>query len=115
MSSYELYIKRNGTGTHLVRLHFSPFKAQNFNLASARFDVLANGFLLLRGFSAYNLVLKEFLLRIDGEALKIMFSPLGNSGFAFVCAIEVFSAPKDFIIDDGARLINGKELRATRT
>ncbi|KAK8657220.1 hypothetical protein V6N13_035472 [Hibiscus sabdariffa] len=112
VSSYEFYIKRNGTGTHLVRLHFSPFKAQDFNLASARFDVLANGFLLLRGFSAYNLVLKEFLLRIDGEVLEIMFSPLGNSGFAFVSAIEVFSAPKDFIIDDGARLINGNGIES---
>ncbi|KAL4384634.1 hypothetical protein GQ457_15G002300 [Hibiscus cannabinus] len=112
VSSYEFYIKRNGTGTHLVRLHFSPFKSQDFNLASARFDVLTNGFLLLRGFSAYNLVLKEFLLRIDGEVLEIMFSPLGNSGFAFVSAVEVFSAPTDFIIDDGARLINGNGIES---
>ncbi|GMJ06509.1 hypothetical protein like AT5G24010 [Hibiscus trionum] len=106
-SSYEFKIKLNKTGTHLVRFHFSPFKAQNFNLASARFNVLANGFLLLRGFSAYNLVLKEFMLKIDGEVLEIVFSPLGNSGFAFVNAIEVFSAPKDFIIEDGARFVNG--------
>ncbi|KAK8569551.1 hypothetical protein V6N13_046601 [Hibiscus sabdariffa] len=106
-SSYGFDIMKNGTGTHLVRLHFSPFRARNFDLASAKFNVLANGFLLLRGFRAYNMVLKEFLLKIDGEALEIMFSPLGDSGFAFVSAIEVFSAPKDFIIDDGARLING--------
>ncbi|KAE8662143.1 putative receptor-like protein kinase [Hibiscus syriacus] len=53
---------------------------------------------------AHDMVLKEFLLRIDGEAFEIMFSPLGDSGFAFVSAIEVFSAPKDFIIDDGARV-----------
>ncbi|KAK9040504.1 hypothetical protein V6N11_015655 [Hibiscus sabdariffa] len=84
VSSYKFYIKRNGTGTHLLHLHFSLFKAQNFNLASTKFDVLANGFLLLCGFSAYNLVLKEFLLRIDSEVLEIMFSPLGNYGFAFL-------------------------------
>ncbi|KAE8686053.1 hypothetical protein F3Y22_tig00111088pilonHSYRG00437 [Hibiscus syriacus] len=33
---------------------------------------------------AYNIVLKEFLLRIDGEVLEIMFSPLGDSRFAFL-------------------------------
>ncbi|XP_039000160.1 probable receptor-like protein kinase At5g24010 isoform X2 [Hibiscus syriacus] len=61
---------------------------------------------------AYNTVLKEFLLRIDGGVLEIMFSPLGDSGFAFVSAIEVFSAPKDFIIDDGARLVNSNGIES---
>ncbi|XWS37872.1 hypothetical protein CRYUN_Cryun19dG0082700 [Craigia yunnanensis] len=105
-SSYKFNIKKNGTGTHLVRLHFSPFQAQNFNLASAKFNVVANGFMLLSGFSANNMLLKEYILKIDGEVLEIMFSPVGDSGFAFVNAIEVFSVPKDFIIDDGVRLIN---------
>ncbi|OMO68387.1 hypothetical protein CCACVL1_19980 [Corchorus capsularis] len=106
-STYKFNIKKNGTGTHLVRLHFSPFQAQNFKLASAKFNVLANGFLLLSAFTANGMVLKEYILNIDGEFLEIMFSPLEGSGFAFVNAIEVFSAPKDFIIDDGARLIDG--------
>ncbi|XWS61219.1 hypothetical protein CRYUN_Cryun07bG0106900 [Craigia yunnanensis] len=106
-SSYKFKIKKNGTGTHLVRLHFSPFQAQNFNLASSKFDVVANGFLLLSGFSAHNMLLKEYILKIEGEVLEIMFSPMDDSGFAFVNAIEVFSVPKDFIIDDGARLVNG--------
>ncbi|XVF09931.1 hypothetical protein REPUB_Repub07fG0139700 [Reevesia pubescens] len=106
-SSYKFNIKKNGIGTHLVRLHFSPFRAQNFNLASAKFNVVANGFLLLSGFSAYNMLIKEYILKIDGEVLEILFSPLTDSGFAFVNAIEVFSVPKDFIIDDGARLVKG--------
>ncbi|XP_022764480.1 probable receptor-like protein kinase At5g24010 [Durio zibethinus] len=106
-SSYKFNIKKNGTGTHLVRLHFSPFQAQNFNLVSAKFNVVVNGFLLLSGFSANSMLLKEYILKIDGEVLEIMFSPVGDSGFAFVNAIEVFSVPKDFIIDDGARLVNG--------
>lgn len=91
----------------MVRLHFSPFQAQNFNLASARFNVLANGFSLLNGFGASNMLLKEYILKIDGEVLEIMFSPEGGSDFAFVNAIEVFSAPNDFITDDGARLVIG--------
>ncbi|XP_022724142.1 probable receptor-like protein kinase At5g24010 [Durio zibethinus] len=106
-SSYKFNIKKNGTGTHLVRLHFSPFQAQNFNLASSRFNVVADGFLLLSGFNAYNLLLKEYILKIDGEVLEIKFSPVGDSGFAFVNAIEVFSVPKDYIIDDGAKLVSG--------
>ncbi|KAE8733906.1 putative RNA-binding protein 18-like isoform X1 [Hibiscus syriacus] len=77
-------MKQNETGTHLVRLHFSPFRVQNFDLSSANFNVLANGFLLLRG----------------------------DSEFAFVSAIEVFSAPKYFIIDDGARLVNGNGIKS---
>ncbi|KAK6275505.1 hypothetical protein POUND7_005214 [Theobroma cacao] len=110
-SSYKFNIKKNGTGIHLVRLHFSPFQAQNFNLASAKFNVVANGFLLLSGFSANSVLLKEYLLEIDGNVLEIMFSPVGDSGFAFVNGIEVFSVPKDFIIDDGARSViaNGIE------
>ncbi|XWS48471.1 hypothetical protein CRYUN_Cryun13aG0080200 [Craigia yunnanensis] len=106
-SSYKFNIKKNGKGTHLVRLHFSPFQAQNFNLTSSKFNVVANGFLLLSGFSAYNMLLKEYILKIDSEFLEIMFSPVSDSGFAFVNAIEVFSVPKDFIIDDGARLVKG--------
>ncbi|MBA0593651.1 probable receptor-like protein kinase At5g24010 [Gossypium raimondii] len=105
-SSYKFIVKKNGTGTHFVRLHFSPFRARNFDLGSAKFNVVANGFLLVRGFSVSNTVLKEYILEIDGEFLEITFSPVSDSGFAFVNAIEVFTAPKDFIIDDGARLVN---------
>ena len=53
------------------------------------------------------MLLKEYILKIDWEVLEIMFSPVADSGFAFVNAIEVFSVPKDFIIDDGARLVKG--------
>ncbi|XVF53548.1 hypothetical protein PTKIN_Ptkin05aG0107700 [Pterospermum kingtungense] len=106
-SSYKFSIRKNGSGTHLVRLHFSPFQAQNFNLASAKFNVQANGFLLLSGFGASNMLLKEYILKIDGEVLEIMFSPVGDPDFAFINAIEVFSVPKDFITDDGVRLVNG--------
>ncbi|TYG42963.1 hypothetical protein ES288_D12G298800v1 [Gossypium darwinii] len=45
-SSYKFIVKKNGTGTHFVRLHFSPFRARNFDLGSAKFNVVANGFLL---------------------------------------------------------------------
>lgn len=43
---------------------------------------------------------------VDETHLDIMFDPLGKTGFAFVNAIEVFSAPIDLIVDGGAKSIN---------
>lgn len=96
----------------MVRFHFSPFKAQGFNLSTAKFSILVNGNLLLSDFSTKVVVLKEYILRVDDNALEILFSPVGESSFGFVNAIEVFSAPKDFILDEGAKLVsaNGIEV-----
>ncbi|KAJ6738477.1 hypothetical protein OIU74_003433 [Salix koriyanagi] len=109
-SSYKFSIKRNGT--HLVRLHFSPFKAQGFDLSTAKFSVLVNGNLLLSDFSTKAVVLKEYVIRVDDSALEILFRPVGESSFGYVNAIEVFSAPEDFILDEGAKLVgaNGIEV-----
>ncbi|KAK4784751.1 hypothetical protein SAY86_019119 [Trapa natans] len=103
-SGYQLSIKENGT--HLVRFHFSPFSAQSFELKSANFGVSVNGFSVLSDFSAGASVVKEFILKIDGTSVQIIFTPSSSSGIGFVNAIEVFSAPPDLIIDDGARLIS---------
>ncbi|KAJ6290861.1 hypothetical protein OIU78_026582 [Salix suchowensis] len=102
-SSYKFNIKSNGT--HLVRFHFSPFKAQAFDLSTSKFSVFVNGNLLLKDFSTKVVVLKEYILRVDDNSLEISFSPVGESGFGFVNAIEVFSAPKDFILEEGAKLV----------
>lgn len=103
--SYKFSIKKNGT--HFVRFHFLPFVAQKFDLTSAKFDVLVNGFSVLSSFNTEIMVLKEFILRLNGEMLEIKFSPMRDSGFVFVNAIEVFSAPRDFIIDEGTKLVSG--------
>ncbi|KAJ6364501.1 hypothetical protein OIU76_029455 [Salix suchowensis] len=103
-SSYKFSIKRNGT--HLVRLHFSPFKVQGFDLSTAKFSVLVNGNLLLSDFSTKVVVLKEYVIRVDDSALEILFRPVGESSFGYVNAIEVFSAPEDFILDEGAKLVD---------
>ncbi|XP_065869329.1 probable receptor-like protein kinase At5g24010 isoform X1 [Euphorbia lathyris] len=96
-------IKTNGT--HLVRFHFSPFSAQNFDLSIAKFSVTVNGNKLLGDFSAQNFVVKEYMMKSFGESIEIFLSPVGEPGFGFVNAIEVFSAPKDFIVDYGTRLV----------
>ena len=98
-------MKKNGT--HLVRFHFSPFKAQStFDLKSAKFNVFVNGVSVLSNFQPPNdVLLKEFILKIESNVLEILFRPVGESGFAFVNALEVFTAPVDFVIDVGARLV----------
>ncbi|KAJ6735285.1 MALECTIN/RECEPTOR-LIKE KINASE FAMILY PROTEIN [Salix purpurea] len=40
--------------------------------------------------------------------------PVGESGFGFVNAIEVFSAPKDFILDEGAKLVGASGIEVYR-
>ncbi|CAE6117579.1 unnamed protein product [Arabidopsis arenosa] len=92
-------------GTHFIRLHFAPFKASSFNLRSAKFRVLINGFSVINSFSTSSVVVKEFILKIDDPVLEISFIPSKASGFGFVNAVEVFSAPNDYIMDQGTKLV----------
>ncbi|KAF2315580.1 hypothetical protein GH714_040089 [Hevea brasiliensis] len=103
-SSYKFNIKKNGT--HLVRFHFSPFAARGFNLSTAKFSVLVNGNVMLNDFSTQVVVLKEYIIKANDKMLEILLRPVGESGFGFISAIEVFSAPKDFIVDYGAKLVS---------
>ncbi|KAL5567929.1 hypothetical protein UlMin_024504 [Ulmus minor] len=104
VSSYHFPIKRKGS--HIVRFHFSPFVAPGFELSSANFTISVDGILVLQDFHFRDVVLKEYILPIAKDKLEIIFTPLGSSGFAFVNAIEVFSAPGDFVLDYGAKLVN---------
>lgn len=89
-----------------MRLHFSPFIAQQYNLNNANFSVLANGFSILTDFSTRNNVIKEFAMMVNVSAFEVLFVPTNpNSGFAFVNAVEVFSVPSDVILEYEARLI----------
>ncbi|KAJ8752945.1 hypothetical protein K2173_008680 [Erythroxylum novogranatense] len=108
-SGYKFSIKRNGT--HLVRFHFSPFVAEGFNMLTAKFSVAFDGYTILSDFSTQVLVVKEYILKVDSEMVEILFSPEVDEGYAFVSGIELFSAPGDLIIDQGARLVteNGIE------
>lgn len=108
-SSYKFELKSNGT--HLVRLHFFPFSANGYNLSSAVFGVSASGFQLLSDFSVQNTSStnpKEFFLKADSKQLEVSFTPSSKSpsSFAFVNAIEVFSAP-DNLIPGTAKTLSG--------
>ncbi|CAH8331467.1 unnamed protein product [Eruca vesicaria subsp. sativa] len=96
--AYKLHLTTTNA-THFIRLHFAPFKASNFNLKSAKFSVLINGFSVLNTFTTNTISVKEFILKIDSFVLEISFLPAKASTFSFINAIEVFSAPKDYIID----------------
>ncbi|CAN4096871.1 unnamed protein product [Withania somnifera] len=110
-SRYVLNI--NKIGTHFLRLHFSPFTAQNCDLRKASFSCSANGILLFSNYSVHTTtsVLREFILLVDTFELEIEFAPTFESNFAFVNAIEVFSAPDDLIIGDGAKSVGPSGLR----
>uniref|UniRef100_A0A1J3K3T1 Putative receptor-like protein kinase n=1 Tax=Noccaea caerulescens TaxID=107243 RepID=A0A1J3K3T1_NOCCA len=94
-----------GNSTHFIRLHFAPFKAPGFDLSSAKFRVSLNGFSVMNSFATNSVVVKEFTLKIDVPVLEISITPSKPSGFGFVSAIEVFSAPNDYIIDKGTKLV----------
>ncbi|PSS34297.1 Receptor-like protein kinase precursor [Actinidia chinensis var. chinensis] len=108
-SSYEFNIKK--IGKHLVRLHFSPFNSGNHNLNHANFSVLANGFSILSNYGVKHTVIKEFIMVVNVVDFEIEFVPMSLLGFAFVNAIEVFSAPDDLIFDYGAKLIGPNGLQ----
>ncbi|OVA14808.1 Protein kinase domain [Macleaya cordata] len=115
VSSYEFEIKQKGT--HLVRFHFFPFTSQNYDLNNGFFSVLVNGVSILSEFSARNsssIVLKEFIVKLNNEKVEILFTPLGRSGFGFVNAIEVFSAPEDLINDEGAKYVGSSGIEELR-
>ncbi|XP_058106484.1 probable receptor-like protein kinase At5g24010 [Magnolia sinica] len=94
-SSYKFEI--NSSETHVVRLHFFPFSSHGYNLPFAVFDVSVSGFSLFRDFKGdmnKNGTFKEFFIKINSSKLVISFSPSEKIpvSFAFVNAIEVFSA-----------------------
>lgn len=101
-SKYVFQIKDQGVH-HLVRLHFCRFNSTFFGNSDAQFHVVANGYLLLHNFNMSKFqegsVIKEFILKIDGDKLEIAFVPVKRSDFAYVNAIEVISAPKDLVSD----------------
>ncbi|CAH2069400.1 unnamed protein product [Thlaspi arvense] len=92
-SKYTFSVAR---GRHWVRLHFSPFQYQNFEMGSAQFSVSSQTHVLLNDFTAKSRVMKEYYLKVATGNLELTFTPSGNS-FAFVNALEVVSVPDTLI------------------
>lgn len=89
----------NQRGRHFVRLYFFPFglDVKTYNLSTARFSVLAQGFTLLKDFQPdIAPAVKEYSLNITSDNMVITLVPSVNS-FAFLNAIEVVSHPDEII------------------
>ncbi|PWA39361.1 protein kinase superfamily protein [Artemisia annua] len=81
----------------MVRLHFSPFSTNEFELRNSIFDVEASGFKLLSNFKVENTTfVKDFIIPIGNDRkFTIEFTPSRGSTSGFVNAIEAFTTPND--------------------
>lgn len=97
-STYTINTKQ--IGRHWLRLHFCPVESPHYNLKSAVFSVVANGIVLLHGFSfsksgKQSCLFKEYAIEVGGsssEKLVLTLSPF-NGSIAFINGIEVVSMP----------------------
>ncbi|PIN27183.1 Serine/threonine protein kinase [Handroanthus impetiginosus] len=89
------------TGPKFLRLYFYATTYSAFNASQSFFSVTANGFTLLRNFSAFlnspsppdSPLKKEFVINVqENQRLNLTFSPNTNS-FAFINGIEIVSLP----------------------
>ncbi|KAL6188471.1 hypothetical protein ACLB2K_039863 [Fragaria x ananassa] len=92
---------------HWLRLHLYPSSYNSLDKSNSYFDVTANGFILLKNFSAsitaqaltQAYIVKEFsLIPIESGNLNITFTPSSshNNSYAFVNGIEVVPMPESF-------------------
>ncbi|CAF1770953.1 hypothetical protein HID58_088343 [Brassica napus] len=87
-------------GRHWVRLHFSPFHYQTFQMESAKFSVSSQTHVFLSDFTVTSrVIMKEYYLNVPTDHLELTFTPSGKS-FAFVNALEVVSVPDTLISGD---------------
>lgn len=99
-SSYKFPITKSGR--HWIRLYFSPFVYQSYDMSSATFSVSTQQNVLLGNFSPKKGVsVKEFSVNVTMGDLVVTFSPFSGS-FAFVNALEVVSVPDSLITDDAS-------------
>lgn len=95
-------------GWHWIRLHFFPFKTNEFNLQDAKFMVTTDNLVLIHDFQVENNTanlwfFKEYLVNVTSELLSVKFTPV-KGGPAFINAIEVVSAPDVLITDSVSAL-----------
>lgn len=82
------------SGLHWIRLHFFPFKYEEYDLKTAKFSVRTDTLVLLRDFQIAKdeAAVKEFIVNVTTERYAITFEPAKGS-VAFVNAIEFVTVP----------------------
>ncbi|EXB54643.1 Receptor-like protein kinase HERK 1 [Morus notabilis] len=102
-STYKFPILRQGR--HWIRLYFSPFSYEAYDMTTARFSVFTENHVLLSDFCTYDTTyLKEFSVNVTSNSLVITLSPSANS-FAFLNAVEVVSVPDELITNDSVSIV----------
>ncbi|GMN47100.1 hypothetical protein TIFTF001_016280, partial [Ficus carica] len=97
-SRYTFPIRQHGR--HWIRLYFSSFVYENYDMSTASFSVFTENRVLLKDFRTCNATsFKEFSVNVASKNLEIALAPSTNS-FAFLNAIEVVSVPDELITDD---------------
>ncbi|KAM3287631.1 putative receptor-like protein kinase [Capsicum chacoense] len=81
-------------GLHWIRLHFLPFKYNEYDLETAKFSVRTDMLVLIRDFQIGKgeATVKEFVVNVTKERYAIKFEPAKGST-AFVNAIEFVTIP----------------------
>ncbi|KAF7825401.1 receptor-like protein kinase FERONIA [Senna tora] len=108
------------SGRKFLRLYFYPASYAGLNASNALFSVTAQSYTLLRNFSVsqttlalnYDSIVKEYLINVEGESLKVTFTPSSNASnaYAFVNGIEIVSMPPDvYGSTDGTTMIVGTD------
>ncbi|GJU16482.1 probable receptor-like protein kinase [Tanacetum coccineum] len=102
-TSYHLKADEKNTFV-MVRLHFYPFSANEFELHNSIINVQVFGFSLLSNYKVENkIVIKDFIVPIGNDKrFRLDFTPSTGSSYAFVNAIEAFTTPNDLFIDGAA-------------
>ncbi|KAL6198489.1 hypothetical protein ACLB2K_028278 [Fragaria x ananassa] len=108
-------------GDYFVRLHFSPFSFDDYNVNVSSFGVLANGLKLVEKFvvpgeisqkNAYlqssgsnstSSLVKEYVLAINRDALVIEFIP-DKEKFGFINAIEIVPATDELFAGSASKV-----------
>ncbi|CAM8919535.1 unnamed protein product [Rhodiola kirilowii] len=102
-SSYTFSISK--TGRHWIRLYFSPFVYDVYDMNKASFSVSADRHSLLDKYNPPSkAIVKEFSLNVTKASLVITIGPWQNS-FAFLNALELVSVPDELVVDD-ANFVN---------
>ncbi|XP_078427937.1 protein kinase family protein [Wolffia australiana] len=106
-ATYRFQIRR--PGRHWLRLFFSAAAASSaHDLAAAPITAVAAGFVLMENFlpGGNQSSLKEFILAVPDQELALTFLPAAGR-LAYVCAIELVSAPDDLVPAEAAALPGG--------
>ncbi|MCO5608935.1 hypothetical protein L7F22_063153 [Adiantum nelumboides] len=94
-----------------IRLYFYPFSFNAYDLNTAVFSVVANGFTLLSNVHVTSsmqnsnslYLFKEYSVNVSATTLTITFEPSMGS-YAFINALEVVSMPSDILVDNSSPL-----------